>query len=171
MRHSYRPGCPVPLSELRYLRLRHWAFDGGPKIGELVVHEDAVPAISAAFTKLYAQQFTIRQMRLVDDYGGSDDGSVAADNTSAFNCRTVAGTSRWSQHSYGRAVDINPVENPYVSGSEVSPAAAEAYARRSPLRRGMIGTDAVAAFRSQGWEWGGFWSSVKDYQHFSSNGR
>lgn len=171
MRYSWRSGCPVGLADLRYLRLRYWAFDGQPRIGELVVHRDAVDAVGAAFSSLLSQHFRIRQMRLVDDFAGSDDASVAADNTSAFNCRTVAGTTRWSQHSYGRAVDVNPFENPYVSGSGVSPPAAAAYARRTPLRTGMIAADAVSAFAAQGWEWGGNWRSVQDYQHFSANGR
>ena len=99
MRSSWRPGCPVPLSELRYVRLGHWGFDRRPRIGELVVHRDAVSPITAAFRALFAQRFPIRQVRLVDDYAGSDDASVAADNTSALNCRFVSGTTRWSEHA------------------------------------------------------------------------
>ena len=114
-------------------------------------------------------------MRLIDAYGGDDRRSMRADNTSAFNCRDVAGRPGvWSQHAYGRAIDINPVENPYVSpDGSVSPRKGRRFADRSRDGRGMIhrGDTAVRAFRRQGWEWGGAWSGAKDYQHFSSNGR
>jgi poly-gamma-glutamate synthesis protein (capsule biosynthesis protein) len=112
-------------------------------------------------------------MRLVDDYGGSDDASMDADNTSAFNCRNVAGTSRWSEHAYGRAIDINPVENPYVAGSHVSPAAGRAFLDRSQRRPGVVraGDAVVRAFARVGWGWGGDFSSAQDYQHFSASGR
>jgi poly-gamma-glutamate synthesis protein (capsule biosynthesis protein) len=99
---------------------------------------------------------------------------MEADNTSAFNCRFVAGTQRWSMHAYGRAIDINPVENPYVSGSHVSPPAGAPFADRSRDAAGMIhaGDAVVRAFkRRAGWKWGGSWpGGTRDYQHFSSNG-
>jgi hypothetical protein len=112
-------------------------------------------------------------MRLVDRYGGNDNRSMRADNTSAFNCRRVAGTTRWSEHAYGRAIDINPVENPYVrSDGSVSPRRGRPYADRSRHARGMIhARDAtVRAFHRVGWGWGGYWRSSKDYQHFSASG-
>lgn len=171
MHSSWRGGCPVPLSSLRYLRLTHWGFDGVPRVGELVVHVDAVPAVSAAFRALFAQRFPIRQMRLIDDFAGSDDASMAVDNTSAFNCRKVAGSTAWSQHSYGRAVDVNPFENPFVSASGVEPPQARQFARRIPVQRGMLTAAAVSAFTGQGWGWGGAWRGAQDYQHFSSNGK
>lgn len=113
-------------------------------------------------------------MRLVDAYGANDRRSMNADNTSAFNCREVAGSpGTWSRHAFGRAIDINPVENPYVSGGYVSPKKGRAYAKRSPRRRGMIVARGrvVKAFARVGWEWGGHWQGVKDYQHFSASGR
>jgi hypothetical protein len=114
-------------------------------------------------------------MRLVDDYGGGDRRSMAANNTSAFNCRSVVGRPGvWSQHSYGWAIDINPVQNPFVmSGGTVLPPAGEAYVDRSRRAPGMIhrGDVVYRAFASIGWEWGGDWSSSKDYQHFSATGR
>ena len=108
----------------------------------------------------------------IDAYGGSDFRSIEADNTSAFNCRTVEGTSRWSEHAYGRAIDVNPIENPFVSGGRTSHRASIPY-RPNALSAGMAcpGNVLVRAFRAIGWGWGGDWSSVKDYQHFSASGR
>ncbi|HWM54006.1 MAG TPA: M15 family metallopeptidase, partial [Solirubrobacterales bacterium] len=126
------------------------------------------------FRALYRARFPIRRLVPVDAYGASDFRSIEADNTSAFNCRYVAGQPGvWSEHAYGRAIDVNPIENPYVTGSGyVSPPAGAPYARRSRHRPGMIhhGGPVVAAFAAAGWEWGGNWASPKDYQHFSAAG-
>lgn len=172
---SWRPGCPVPVEDLRLLRVVHLGFDGAVHDGELVVHHDQAAKIMAVLEKIYEARFPIERMRLVDVYGADDDRSMEANNTSAFNCREVEGRPGvWSQHSYGRAIDINPIQNPYVSSSgEVSPAAGAAFKDRASRRSGMIvGGDAVVdAFSSVGWRWGGYWKSSKDYQHFSSNGR
>jgi hypothetical protein len=112
-------------------------------------------------------------MRLVDAYGGSDYRSIEADNTSAFNCRRVTGGSSWSMHAYGLALDVNPIENPYVSNGHTSHAASRPYLDRSRRRRGMAlrGGVLVRAFKRVGWGWGGDWSEPRDYQHFSSTGR
>jgi hypothetical protein len=170
---SWRPGCPVPLSQLRYVQVSHMGFDGRERTAELVVHQDVANAVIIAFKLMWDEGFPIERMRLVDDYGGNDDASMAANNSSAFNCRRVAGSSTWSQHSYGRAIDLNPVQNPYVSGATVSPPAGRSYLDRRAVRPGMIVPNgaAHAAFRAIGWGWGGSWSSSKDYQHFSANGR
>jgi D-alanyl-D-alanine carboxypeptidase len=170
---SWRPGCPVPLGDLRYLTARYWGFDHKAHTGELVVHADATIPMLHALRALWDARYPIRRMRLIDDYGGSDDASMAADNTSAFNCRLVAGTSRWSEHAYGRAIDINPVENPYVAGSHVSPPAGRAYVDRSQPRPGVIraGDVVVRTFAQLGWGWGGNFTTAKDYQHFSASGR
>jgi hypothetical protein len=106
----------------------------------------------------------------VSAYGGDDDRSMAADNTSAFNCRFVGGTTRWSMHAYGEAIDVNPVENPYVRGSAVSPPAGRAYLDRARERKGMAVANGVLvrAFAAVGWKWG---ASFGDYQHFSTTGR
>lgn len=170
---SWRPGCPVPLSSLRHMRISHMGFDGTERTGSLVVHADQVAAVAIAFELMWDAGFPVERMQLVDDFGGNDDASIAANNTSAFNCRRVAGSASWSQHSYGRAVDINPVQNPYVAGSTVSPPAGRAYLDRGNVRTGMIvqGDWVVRAFGIVGWGWGGAWSSAKDYQHFSSTGR
>jgi poly-gamma-glutamate synthesis protein (capsule biosynthesis protein) len=173
MRWSWRPGCPVGLGELRLLRVDHWGFDRRVHRGELVVHRDQARLVLGVMERLFRLRYPIRRMRLVDDYRADDDRSMAANNTSAFNCRPVSGTSRWSEHAYGRAIDVNPVQNPYVAGSHVSPPAGRAYADRARRAPGMIhGGDAVVrAFAAAGWGWGGAWRSASDYQHFSASGR
>jgi hypothetical protein len=170
---SWRPGCPVPLRNLRALTLSHWGFDGSMRTGRLVVHEDVARDVLGVFRRLYAAEFPIRQMAPVDAYGASDFRSIEADNTSAFNCRYVDGTTRWSEHAYGRAIDVNPIENPYVSGGRTSHRASTRYVDRSQRRPGMAyeGRVLVRAFDAIGWGWGGRWTSVKDYQHFSASGR
>ena len=170
---SWHRGCPVPLRDLRLIRLTYWGFDGTSRRGELVAHRDAAEDLVVVFRRLYAARYPIRRMRRIDFYGASDDRSLAADNTSAFNCRTVAGTTRWSEHAYGRAIDINPVENPYVIGSHVSPESGRRYVDRRKRLPGMIhdGDAVERAFSSVGWGWGGHWSSPTDYQHFSASGR
>lgn len=171
---SWHRGCPVPIRNLRLLHLRYRGFDRETHPGELVVHRRYSRRIVRVFHKLFDARFPIRRMRLVDYYGAKDLRSMKADNTSAFNCRWRAGSPGvWSQHAYGRAIDINPVENPYVVGDYVSPPEGRRFVDRSKRRRGMIHRHdpVVRAFRSIGWEWGGRWRSTKDYQHFSSNGR
>jgi hypothetical protein len=171
---SWRPGCPVRLDDLRLVRATHRGFDGRVRTGRLIVHRDVARDVVGVLRKLYAAGFPIRRMVPVDAYGGSDFRSIEADNTSAFNCRFVDGTTRWSEHAYGRAVDLNPIENPYVTSSgTTSHPASVPYLRRTPYRRGMAvdGGVAVRAFETAGWSWGGRWSGAKDYQHFSATGR
>jgi hypothetical protein len=171
---SWHEGCPVGLGKLRLLELSYWGFDDRSHDGRLVVHRRAASDVLEAMQSLYEKRFPIRRMVLIDRYGADDHRSMAADNTSAFNCRFVAGQpGTWSQHAYGRAIDINPVENPYVSGDHVSPPAGKPYADRSKDGPGMIhdGDATVRAFAEVGWQWGGNWSPAKDYQHFSANGK
>ena len=170
---SWHRGCPVALRDLRLLTLTHWGFDGEPHAGRLVVHRDVVRDVVGAFRALYADRFPIRRMILVDAYAASDFRSIAADNTSAFNCRYVEGTTRRSEHAYGRAIDVKPIENPYVSGGRTSHAASRPYLDRARHRPGMAfeGGALVRAFDTSGWGWGGRWTSVQDYQHFSASGR
>lgn len=170
---SWHRGCPAGLNRLRYLRIAFYGFDDRVHKGEMIANRSAVEALRTAFATLYSSRFPIRRMRLVDDYGGSDFRSIEADNTSAFNCRRTTGQSSWSQHAYGLALDINPIENPYVSNGRTSHPASRRYLNRSRHRRGMAypGGALVKAFRQVGWGWGGSWSNPTDYQHFSSNGR
>jgi hypothetical protein len=175
MSFSWRPGCPVPTEDLRLLTIDHWGFDGAVRRGEMIVHADEAASLVQVLAVLFAGRFPIERMKLVDAYGGNDDRSMAANNTSAFNCRAATGNPGvWSEHSYGRAIDINPVQNPYVTADgTVLPPAGSAYTNRSEVADGMIGPGdvVVRAFAAIGWEWGGDWSGIKDYQHFSSTGR
>jgi hypothetical protein len=172
--HSWRPGCPVAPSSLRRLRLSYWGFDGKRHVGTLVVNVSAVGDLTVVFRRLYRARFPIRRMRPIDAYGGNDERSLAADNTAAFNCRYTVGPGpkRWSAHAYGVAIDVNPVENPYLENGRVHPLAGKAYLDRSNVRPGMAvrGGLLVSAFAAVGWQWGGRWRGTPDYQHFSSTG-
>jgi hypothetical protein len=169
---SWHKGCPVLLRDLRLVTVDFWGFGGGLRQGRVVIYEKQAWKIKRVFRKLFYAGFRIRRMVPIDRYGGSDDRSMDANNTSAFNCRFVAGTTRWSQHAYGKAIDINPIRNPYVSGGYVSPTAGAPYASRSKHAIGMIhgGDNVVQAFASVNWKWGGYWNSPKDYMHFSRTG-
>lgn len=170
---SWRSGCPVPWQDLSVVRVAYWGYDGARHVGDLVVHDQVATPVREAFGQIYNARFQIRRIHPVDLYGADDDRSMAENNTSAFNCRTVAGTTAWSQHSYGRAIDINPIQNPYVKGSSVDPPAGRDWVDRSSVTPGMIVADGpvVRAFSNIGWGWGGSWTNSKDYQHLSQNGR
>ena len=171
---SWRPGCPVSLADLRVVVMTYIGFDGKTHLGKLVVNRSATTAIIGAFRRLYAARFPIRRMVPVDAYGGDDFRSIEADNTSAFNCRPATGSTHWSQHAYGLAVDVNPIENPYMDDGKSSHPASTPYLDRARVRPGMAvaGGTLVEAFAAVGWGWGGSWSGpVQDTQHFSSNGR
>ncbi|HEX2048011.1 MAG TPA: M15 family metallopeptidase [Acidimicrobiales bacterium] len=170
---SWRPGCPVGPENLRRLELSYWGFDDRPHTGALVVHAEEAQAVIGVFRRLYDKRFPIRRMEPIDAFGGSDEASTAADNTAAFNCRNAvaSGPPTWSAHAYGRAIDVNPVENPYILDGEVLPPAGAEYRDRSNVRPGMAvrGGELVAAFAAAGWSWGGGWANP-DYQHFSATG-
>ncbi|MDO8108579.1 M15 family metallopeptidase [Isoptericola sp. b441] len=163
----------MPLSDLRYLRVPYRDPAGVTRTGELAVHADVARDITDVFVELWELGYPITSMRLVDDFGGDDDASMAADNTSGFNCRIVTGGWTWSEHAYGLALDLNPVENPYVRDGRVAPPAALAYMDRPDVPGVLHANDpVVAAFAAIGWTWGGSWrGSVVDYQHFSLRGR
>jgi D-alanyl-D-alanine carboxypeptidase len=177
---SWRPGCPVPLTDLRLLTVSHWGFDGRVHQGQLVVHEDAAKPLATVFRRLYRLKFPIRHMQLDDMYGAKRARPKDGDVTGAFRCRQsvpspcVGGSrsGRWSNHAYGLAIDLNPVENPYVGCGMTRDPTSLRYVDRSRLRKGMVTPAVVRAFRSIGWGWGGDWSGeTKDYMHFSHNGR
>jgi hypothetical protein len=173
--YSWRPGCPVAPAQLRRVRLTYWGFDGRAHTGALVVNVSAVGDVVRVFRRLYRARFPIRRLRPIDAYRGVDERSLAADNTAAFNCRyaVAPGPKRWSTHAYGLAIDVDPVENPYVeSGGRVHPRAGRAYLNRKRIRPGMAyrGGVLVSAFAAVGWQWGGRWTGSPDYQHFSTTG-
>jgi hypothetical protein len=171
---TWRSGCPVGPAQLRMLHLTYWSFDGRPHDGTIVVRAEVTAEVIRIFGILYTKRFPIRQMQPVDAYNGSDTDSMAADNTSGFNCRyaVAPGPPQWSAHAFGEAIDVNTVENPYVQGGNVMPPAGRDYLDRSHYRTGMAVAhgELVAAFAVAGWQWGGRWTSAPDYQHFSRNG-
>ncbi len=173
---TWHVGCPVPLSDLRYLRIPYLGFDGKRHIGEMIVHRRVAEEVTAIFAELYRIGYPIREMRLVSDFGGSDFRSIEADNTSAFNCRGVStGQKRWSKHAYGLAIDLNPIENPFVfADGHTAHRASRRFVKRrrrgdTPASRAVLlrRDAAVKIFRRYGWQWGGDFRSYKDYQHFA----
>ena len=172
---SWHAGCPVGPAQLRALTVTFWGFDARAHTGTLIVATVAVPAMREAWRRMYVARFPVRRVTPVSAYGGDDNRSMAADNTSAFNCRYAVanGPKRWSEHAYGQAVDIDPYENPYTLDGRVYPPGATTYTHRGDVRPGMIvaGSAPVRAFTAVGWGWGGRWSSSPDYQHFSASGQ
>ena len=172
---SWHTGCPVGPAQLRALTVTFWGFDARAHTGTLIVATVAVTPMREAWRRMYAARFPVRKVTPVSAYGGDDNRSMAADNTSAFNCRYAVanGPKRWSEHAYGQAVDIDPYENPYTLDGRVYPPGATTYTHRGEVRPGMIvaGSAPVRAFSAVGWGWGGRWSSSPDYQHFSASGQ
>jgi len=166
--HGGDPRCPR-WDELAYVVVDHVTFDGGAARGELVVAAALAPRAVELFRRLWRLGFPIRQLRLVDEFGASDDASMAADNSSAFNFRVIAGTDTLSQHALGRAIDINPVENPWRRTHRIDPEAGRAFADRRDVRPGMIVRPGpvVAALDELGWEWGGDWRHAFDDHHLA----
>ena len=159
------PRCPR-WADLAYLELDHVTF-GGTARGELVVAAALASRTAALFRRLWELGFPVRQLRLVDDFAASDEASMAADNSSAFNFRVIAGSEVLSQHALGRAIDINPVENPWRQRDRLVPGAGQAFADRGVIRPGMIVRPGpvVATFDELGWEWGGDWRHSFDDHH------
>jgi len=173
---SWKNGCPVPLKDLRYLRLKYLDFEGQTREGEMIVHKAVADEVVNIFNELYIIDYPIHKMKLVSAYKANDWQSIEADNTSAFNCRNATGSKKWSKHSYGKAIDINPIENPYISRKgRISHKASLKYRKREhrldihPDNRALLlkHDKATQIFKKYGWKWGGDWSGVKDYQHFS----
>ncbi len=174
MRSTHGPACPTAWRDLRLLRLTHVGYDGLDHTGELVVAAAYARDVVGVFEQLYDARWPIRRMRTVDAYGGSDARSMAANNTSGYNCRRVQDSDSWSDHALGAAIDLNPRQNPYLTGSSVQPRQGRRFAEidRSPdavVPAGAIRADdaVVRAFAAIGWQWGGTWA-VPDYQHFAA---
>jgi len=177
---SFNPavkGC-AGRDELRLLVLPYRDYEGKTQQGRMIVHRDVAEVVQSVFLQLYADNsFAIAKMELIDAYGGDDDASMAANNTSGYNCRAAAGSARLSSHARGIAIDVNPRTNPFVRKGTTSPPAGEDL--DTPEEReahasapGLISaTSAITkAFAAKDWTWGGTWKSSKDYQHFSADG-
>lgn len=159
---------------LANITLSYFGFDGHQYRGEIVVNKSVVNSVIRVFRTLYADHFPIHSLKSEEAFGGSDPASMAADNSSGFNCRfaVALGPPQWSVHAYGEAIDINPVQNPYFEDNKVQPSAGGTYLDRADVRPGMAvrGGILVDAFAAVGWQWGGRWTATPDYQHFSSTG-
>lgn len=173
--NSFHNGCPVPLKDLRYLKMTYLGFDGKEHIGEMIVNRTIAKEVVSIFKELYNIKYPIHSMRLVSDYKGNDWLSIENDNTSAFNCRNATNSGKWSKHAYGKAIDINPIENPYIRiNGKISHKASYKYKIRqhknlkNPADRAMLlkGDKALKAFIKRGWFWGRYFKSAKDLQHF-----
>jgi hypothetical protein len=170
---SWHSGCPVGPQHLRRITVTHLGFDGRDHTGHLVVHEDWAEALLGVFDRIHQAGFPIQRIQPIDAFGGRDPESMDANNTSAFNCRAVTNGTAWSNHSFGTAIDINPIQNPYIlrrsnGSTDIQPAAGGAYATNRSARQGVIssGDPVESAFRGIGWDWGGGWGNPVDYQHF-----
>lgn len=166
---SWREGCPVAPESLKVVSLTHYDLGGSVRTGTLVIHRDIEEPTRAAFSALFAQRFPIASITPVTEFGSDDDASMAANNTSGFNCRyavTSSATKSWSNHAYGRAIDVNPRTNPYVLDGEVLPPNGAEFADRDEQHPGGLyrGGAALEAFTGNGFEWGGAWRDP-DYQH------
>jgi hypothetical protein len=172
-RSTWTKGCPVAARDLSWVRLTFRGFDGARHTGELLVNRSAADGLVEVFRDLYDARFPIEEMRITAKAEQGAPPTGDGNDTSAFNCRAARGTTTYSQHAYGLAVDVNPFQNPYLKGDLVLPELAGAYRDRSWRRPGMILPDGavVRAFARIGWGWGGSWHSLKDLQHFSANGR
>ena len=172
-------GCPVALSDLRVLTVTYRGFDKHNHTGQLVVNKNAAAPLAKVFHRLYVIHFPIRHLSIAAVYGPRSQQPKDGDVSGSFECRQAvpspctggSGTGSWSNHAYGMAVDINPVENPYVGCGMSRDPLAQSYRKRTPHRPGMVTAQVIKAFASVGWGWGGSWAgNTKDYMHFSVNG-
>jgi hypothetical protein len=179
---EWHNGCPVVFSQLRVLTVPYYGFDRRTHWGQLVVNARLASKLQIVFAKLYAMRFPVHHMQFGDTYGSLKNVPKDGDFTASFECREASAspctgantnktTGSWSMHAYGEAIDLNPVENPYVGCGMTRDKTALSYLKRSNVRRGMVTQEVIAAFASIGWGWGGSWfGSTKDYMHFSVNG-
>lgn len=165
---SWKDNDVISLEDLRYLKMSYWGFDQKEHIGEMVVHKEVADEVLEIFEIVYEGKYPIEEMMLIDEYDANDDQSMEANNSSSFCFRQITGGKSLSKHSYGIAIDINPIMNPYVHGNYIAPASGEDYVDRANKRIGMIYKDDLLyrAFIERGWTWGGDWNTPKDYQHF-----
>ena len=171
---TYQKECPVSLDDLRIVNVKYLGFDDNEHFGDIVVHKDIALEVSKIFEELFAISYPIRKIFTIEKYNGDDFESIEDDNTSAFNCRLAEGSTKYSKHSYGKAIDINPLENPYVykNGTTSHKDSVKYLTRISSLESAenkavlIPSSQAVQIFKKYGWKWGGDWKNIKDYQHF-----
>lgn len=171
-KYSWHPGCPLNPSELSYVEVSHWGFDQQVHQGVLIVNHRVAKNVVEIFRELFQQKFPIEKIVPIDFYHGDDKKAMLANDTSAFLCRKMTRKPhRFSTHSYGIAIDINPLQNPYVIGNHIEPPTGKAYLDRKTIQKGMVtkGDVVYQAFKRHGWRWGGDWRHIKDYQHFEKN--
>ena len=172
--HSWTADCPVSLDDVVLIELSHWGFDGEAHEGAIVVARSEGENVAAIFEKLFDIGYPIESVIPIGDLPeGIEDDDPDYNNTSGLHCRRATGSSRWSEHAKGLAIDINPLLNPFITSRTLWPANSERYLDRTLGEPGMIigGDSVVEAFSDHGWLWGGYWESIKDYQHFSTSGR
>lgn len=172
-RSSWQEGCPVSVDELRYITVSHWGFDGRAHTGEMIVNAAEAEGVVGVFRQLFEVGYPIEQMRVIRAEEVDDHPTGDWNETTSFVCRPAVGSTNWSQHALGLAIDVNPFHNPYFRGDLVIPELASAYTDRDDVRVGMIYDDdvVVEAFADIGWSWGGDWNTLKDWMHFSRSGR
>lgn len=167
---SWRPGCPVAPQDLRRVHVDYVGLDGLTHRGDLVVHRDLATEVIEIFGQLQRLRYPVARMRTVEHYpSAQDELSMQDNNTSAFNCRRLPGSVKWSPHAYGKAIDLNPLVNPYLDATgDLQPKTAGQYLNRDRTDPGLLraGDPAVLAFTDRGWSWGGGWHNPIDYQHF-----
>lgn len=169
---SWKDIAPYPIDDLAYIEVTYLGFDGEIHIGALIMHKLVAPEIIDIFKELYDHRFPIEKIGLIDEYNADDNASMNDNNTSALCVRNITNRANGlSRHAFGVAIDINPIQNPYISSEIVLPEAGNEYLDRSDIRRGMIveGDVCYNAFVSRGWTWGGNWETIKDYQHFQKD--
>lgn len=165
---SLPDNATITFKELRYLRIPYYDFEGEIQQGEMVCNEAIALDLLDIFRTLFAEQYQFCSIRLIDDFNADDETSMRANNTSCFCYRTIAGSKMLSQHALGRAVDVNPLQNPYVNGNWIQPATAGEYVDRSKDFPHKIDKHDLCkrVFVEHGFTWAGDWPAEKDYQHF-----
>jgi len=171
IRSTFQDGCPVRVDQLAYAQVAFFGFDGRFHTGEFIARADDAEVLVNVFEQLHAMRFPIEQMEVTSQEDVDAHPTGDGNNTSSFVCRRIVGSTSWSRHALGGAIDLNPFHNPYVKGDVVLPELASSYLDRENIRPGMITDEVVAIFDEIGWGWGGEWRSIKDWMHFSDNGR
>ncbi len=170
-RSTWNPECPVALDDLGYAQVSFFGFDGLFHTGEFIAHADHIDGMVEIFALMHERRFPIEEMVVTSTSDLTAHPSGDINNTGAFVCRRTVGSTRWSQHAFGLAIDINPFHNPYIKGDTVIPHLAQAYLDRERDVPGMVNAEIVSMFADIGWEWGGNWRTARDWMHFSENGR